>query len=529
MYSKFPKRLYSIKLPTNAPTVAENEQWLDHLSKLGNIQSLKQTTLATNKYRTDSSLLSIPYRIIPPETKSNYMTIESPLKYFTSTAYLHSGNLLSSQKHTSQQGNFIDLKIIRCVSGNGGSGAISFFRDAGRAIGPPDGGDGGTGGSIYVQAVEGLASLAKVRNTYCAQPGLNGKSNQLDGSDGKDILITVPTGTILRWCVNPKEIRDLLKKYPNENPRKLLEEKNVILQSNRNQGNIPRDIQLFRENKEPGTAWLFKEKSEEYFKDKDWFQTLNKKVKIYESELFDEELKWDRFPFLGIDLDIPTEKPVCLIKGGKGGLGNMHFLTETIRNPKFSLSGRAGLESWFMLELKSLADVGLIGFPNAGKSTILNKISNAKPRIGHWKFTTLKPTVGTISTNISKPTFTVADIPGIVEDASNDKGMGLDFIRHIERSKGWAFVIGLDRPNPLSDLQILVKELGGVEKVTERNILIVCNKADVSLQESDPLDKFLHVKEYCSHQGWECVPISALNDENIDILKSKLEICAGKT
>ena len=122
--------------------------------------------------------------------------------------------------------------------------------------------------------------------------------------------------------------------------------------------------------------------------------------------------------------------------------------------------GRPGITANFLLELKLIADLGLVGLPNAGKSSLLRAISKARPRVGHWEFTTLQPTVGTIFTRIDKDPFTVADIPGIIKGASQNKGMGLDFLRHIERSGGLVFVVSLESANPVDDLKILLEEVG---------------------------------------------------------------------
>lgn len=252
-------------------------------------------------------------------------------------------------------------------------------------------------------------------------------------------------------------------------------------------------------------------------------------MEAYDHSLEQSELFNDQFPLAGLDLNQPMTKPVCLLKGGQGGLGNMHFLTNLIRNPRFSKPGRNGLEQHFLFELKSIADLGLIGLPNAGKSTILNKISNAKPKIGHWQFTTLSPTIGTVSLGFGQDVFTVADIPGIIQGASLDKGMGLEFLRHIERSNGWVFVLDLSNKNPLNDLQLLIEEVGTLEKVKTKNILIVCNKVDIDAEKSESFAKYLQVEKFSKSQGWDCVPISALREENIDVLKKKMFKCARQS
>lgn len=442
-------------------------------------------------------------------------------------------HLQSNHQRHAQAKKFVDVRVLKCRSGSGGNGAVSFFRDAGRSIGPPDGGDGGDGGGVYVQAVEGLNSLAKLKTSYIAGDGESGASRQLDGARGKDILISVPAGTIVKWCMNPAVVRGIVEKGLREEKgalRGLLEKLKVNLQcaGRFEMDQKPTHIQLFRDSYEPGLGWHFKGKDEQYHREKDWFQDLNEKVKSYDIETTEGELSADRFPLYGIDLDKPSPRPICLVKGGKGGLGNMHFLTNIIRNPRFAKVGRSGLEQFFMFELKSLADLGLVGLPNAGKSTILNRISNARPRIGHWEFTTTHPSVGTVNMGIEGQSFTVADIPGIIEGASQDKGMGLEFLRHIQRSKGWVIIVGLDKADPLSDLNLLIAELGGVQEVARKNVLVVCNKADLDPENPASLQKYLNIKSFCDRHKWDTLPLSALKGDNIDILIHKMAQCAGK-
>lgn len=391
----------SYKIVDNAPKISDNEGWLESL-KWKNAMDLDETpqlSESANEYVSGTGQFPITVVSTPPE--SHYIDIKAPIINFTSMKYLQEFN-----KHKHAQGNFIDVRIVKCRSGKGGDGSISFFRDAGRSIGPPDGGDGGDGGSIFLQAVESLDSLAKIKTTYVAGDGEDGAAAQLDGPTGNDILIKVPKGTIVHWCMDPRNVRSYiqkeLQKEPTSTLRSVLENNMLSLKciSKYRYDTEPTHIQLFRDSYESGAGWLFKGKSEEYHLDKDWFVDLNKKVTMYDDSLRSMELKSDTIPLYGIDLDHVSNTPICLLKGGKGGLGNMHFLTNIIRNPRFSKMGRNGLEQYFMFELKSIADLGLIGFPNAGKSTILGKISNAKPRVGHWEFTTLSPSIGTVSLGI---------------------------------------------------------------------------------------------------------------------------------
>lgn len=440
--------------------------------------------------------------------KRGFSDIQMTLKdYFMGNEH-HTHNVFQGfskykQARKSEQRTFIDLKLIRIRSGKGGNGSASFFRDAFRPVGPPDGGDGGYGGNVYVSAVNNVTSLHKVKRSYEAKDGTSGLGRQLDGKNGDDVIIEVPVGTTIRWVPDPIELRKFLKETQQNLDEIILNIKGTGIKNDY--------IQFFRQSFKPGEGWIFKEKEEEYFLERKFFNDLNEKVKEYDAEIINEELFEDNFPMMGIDFNKPTDKPVLLIKGGKGGMGNMHFLTKDIRNPKFCKMGRQGLTKFFLLELKLIADLGLVGLPNAGKSTLLRAISKARPRVGHWEFTTLQPTIGTIFTSIDRDPFTVADIPGIIKGASENKGMGLDFLRHIERSGGLVFVVSLESKNPIQDLSILIDEVGP-KRMSNKKILVVATKAD--LEKS--VDKYNDLRNYAESLGWKIVPVCALRSENIE-------------
>ena len=399
--------------------------------------------------------------------------------------------------------NFVDLRLFKATSGGGGNGSVSFFRDAYQPVGPPDGGDGGDGGDVYIQAVQGLTSLHKVKKSYRSKDGKSGRGSQLDGKKGEDVIIEVPVGTTIRWLPDPRDVRAVLKETDYNIDKSCLGLKSL--------GPSHDLIQFFREGYAPGEGWIFKERDEDYFLERSFFIDLNEQIKEHDKDLILQELSSDVFPLLGIDLEVPSSRPMLLLKGGKGGLGNTHFLNKDIRNPRFAKRGREGISQFFLLELKLIADLGLVGLPNAGKSSLLQAISNARPRVGHWEFTTLQPSLGTIFTTIDKDPFSVADIPGIIQGASQNKGMGLDFLRHIERSGGLVFVVSLDAPDAVADLTTLVNEVGP-KRMANKSVLVVATKADVK----DSFIVYSPLREFCENKGWKIVPVCALLGENIE-------------
>ena len=168
-----------------------------------------------------------------------------------------------------------------------------------------------------------------------------------------------------------------------------------------------------------------------------------------------------------------------LVKGGRGGLGNFHFKSPTLQTPRFAQPGEDGEESWKVLELKVLADVGLVGFPNAGKSTLLSKLSAAKPEIANYPFTTLVPNLGIVAYRDYK-SFVMADIPGIIEGASEGKGLGLRFLRHIERNSVLLFLVPADANNIKHEFEVLLNELQEYNpELLDKERLLAISKSDL--------------------------------------------------
>ena len=282
---------------------------------------------------------------------------------------------------------FIDKAKIFITAGRGGDGCISFRREKFVPLGGPDGGNGGKGGDIYIQADIKKSTLLDLsyRPKFFAENGNRGESANKYGKYGKDLVIKVPLGTLI---------------YKNK--------------------------ELFFDLKEEG-------------------------------------------------------QKVLVAKGGRGGRGNSAFKTQKHTVPKIAEKGEPGEEAEIELELRLIADVGLVGFPNAGKSTFLSVISSAKPKIADYPFTTLEPNLGVVSLNDKQIVF--ADIPGVIEGASSGKGLGFEFLRHIKRTKVLLYMIdisGLDGNNPYEVYKILNKELKQYSKfLSKKHTVIALNKIDV--------------------------------------------------
>ena len=222
--------------------------------------------------------------------------------------------------------------------------------------------------------------------------------------------------------------------------------------------------------------------------------------------------------------DAETEKVIAdlskdgqcelILPGGRGGKGNAHFATSTRQAPRFAQDGEKGIEKEIILELKLLADVGLIGFPSVGKSTILSKVTSATPKIADYHFTTLEPNLGVVKTEFGD-SFVLADIPGIIEGASEGLGLGLRFLRHIERTRLLLHVVdvsGLEGRNPIEDFKVINKELEKYsKKLSQRKQIIVANKVDVMQDENN----YKELEKLAKENNMEIFKISAATGEGL--------------
>ena len=318
---------------------------------------------------------------------------------------------------------FIDKAKIVVSSGKGGDGHVSFRREKYVPAGGPDGGDGGDGGSVIFEVDEGLNTLVDFRHNrkYQAEHGEDGKKRRCTGRTGRDLIIKVPEGTIIREAASGKIIADM---------------------------------------------------------------------------------SGDRKRYL-------------ILKGGKGGNGNMHYATSTMQAPKYAQPGQPSRTLELRLELKVIADVGLVGFPNVGKSTLLSRASNAKPRIANYHFTTLTPILGVVDLQDARG-FVMADIPGLIEGAAEGAGLGHEFLAHIERTKLLIHVVdaaGSEGRDPVEDIKAINKELASYEaEIGDKKQILAANKCDLLPEGSDALDR---IREYCSELGVEVFPISAATGEGV--------------
>ena len=345
---------------------------------------------------------------------------------------------------------FIDKCTITIHAGSGGNGCVSFQKEAFIRDGPPNGGDGGTGGNVWIQAVAGQTSLHKLarRGVIKAGRGIGGQGKSQGGRKGEDVCIQVPVGTVVRELSRSDPVAEEQQRFKEMEPQEAVMRDKFVMYA----GATAREQSAL-------SAGLPAPKKPQ----RGPFAVLEPPSPIT------------------IDLDEPSSKPQLLAAGAIGGLGNPHFANREEMKPKFATKGELGVRIKLELELKLLADVGLVGLPNAGKSTLLRAISNSRTRVGNWEFTTLEPSIGTVtldnntgrplvSSSSSRPSFTVADIPGLVEDAHLDRGLGLGFLRHVERARILAFVIDLSTGNAVSTLQKLWREVSEYESVRNNDI-----------------------------------------------------------
>ncbi|MFN7913468.1 MAG: GTPase ObgE [Bacteroidota bacterium] len=224
-----------------------------------------------------------------------------------------------------------------------------------------------------------------------------------------------------------------------------------------------------------------------------------------------------------IEFEITEDgQEVVIVPGGRGGLGNANFKSPTLQTPKFAQPGEAGKVEWKILELKVLADVGLVGFPNAGKSTLLSVVSAAKPEIANYPFTTLVPNLGIVKYRNYK-SFIMADIPGIIEGASEGKGLGLRFLKHIERNSMLLFMVACDGADVVDEYKILLKELKKFNpELLDKKRLLAVTKSDLMDDELEEEMRKDITKRLKGKQKVELIFISSATGKNIQLLKDLL-------
>jgi GTP-binding protein len=320
--------------------------------------------------------------------------------------------------------NFIDRVKIYVRSGHGGPGVVAFRREAYVPKGGPSGGDGGKGGDVIIVADKQLGTLIdlKYQQNYWAENGEQGRGKQQTGADGKEMVVRVPVGTLVREIDSDTPIVDL-----------------------------------------------------------------------------DEDGKW-----------------YIIAKGGRGGKGNTFFKSATNQAPRHAQPGEPGEEFTLFLELKLLADVGLVGFPNAGKSTLISRISAAKPKIADYPFTTLTPVLGVVK-HESRKSFVVADIPGLIENAHKGAGLGFEFLRHVERTSILLHMVdvsGLEPGDPVENFKKINTELERYSpQLLKKYMAVAATKVDAAIPE-----KLERLDRHCRETGYSFFPISSVTGAGLDRL-----------
>ncbi|KAK6085728.1 GTP-binding protein obg [Seiridium cupressi] len=402
--------------------------------------------------------------------------------------------------------SFADKAKVTIHAGGGGHGCISFLREAFLDNGPANGGDGGHGGNVYIQAVHSETSLHKVvrRRNIRASRGKTGQGSSRAGQRGEDYVIQVPVGTVVREIsrVDPV-VEDHIEWRAAREKEREFERKFRAAQ-----------LAAEEEGGDPELATAEMERPDNPNLDKFILYpgiSNSERRNLTLPPVPRRERLYHQPPGpIHLDLSTPTPRPILLAAGGVGGLGNPHFVSKDRPRPLFATRGERAVTMQLELELKLLADVGFVGLPNAGKSTLLRALTNSRARVGNWAFTTLQPNIGTVVLDNHKgrrrytppkpqpkpshavihdarlgnvvinqlgqigpappprTRFTVADIPGLIEGAHLDKGLGMEFLRHVERAGVLAFVVDLAKADAVIALKALWREVGLYARMREQ-------------------------------------------------------------
>ena len=378
---------------------------------------------------------------------------------------------------------FIDQIKVYARAGHGGKGCVAFHREAYITKGGPSGGNGGRGGDVILQADHDLNNL--IAQYYVprliAQVGEPGMGKGMDGHAGKDLLIKVPCGTLV-WklpSTTPPAESPETDAEESERPVLTTQKREIIRHAGAERA---LEINLAEDEEHPG-------------------KPLPPEGRELVADLTEHGQQF------------------ILCKGGRGGLGNRNFATSRRQTPRFAQPGEPGEEGDYQLELRLIADVGLVGYPNAGKSTLLTAISHARPKIAAYPFTTLHPQIGIVEYK-DFHRLTVCDVPGLIEGAHNNVGLGHAFLRHIERCKILVLVLdmaGTDNRLPWDDYKQLLSELELYDPaLIKKPRLVVGNKMDEPAAEKNLKEFKRKVRKV------PVLPMAAAFDEGIPKFKDTI-------
>ncbi|EPS45570.1 hypothetical protein H072_471 [Dactylellina haptotyla CBS 200.50] len=440
--------------------------------------------------------------------------------------------------------SFLDTLTLTLTSGGGGNGCVSFLREKFVSHGPPNGGDGGDGGDVYITIDEQAGSLHKLSRLRVVKAGRgsNGLGGARNGARGEDVVVKVPRGTVVRVLERGIDGKMGMQGMREEEE----DDDDEGGMGNYNNGNNEEygSEEGGYEGEEGEDGGLIVKNAHDGRTDTDPMEILEKKKKrkkrvprrFARSNVDDPESEYIHYPLsLASNLDSPhwpprkpvrrgveqpdvfkldfsdgpepqkqqqqseiydeggegggytkerkrRMEPILLLKGGAGGYGNPNFITKEVRRPMWATKGARGSTMKIRLELKLLADVGLVGRPNVGKSSLLRCVTGSRAQVGNWAFTTLKPNMGTVildgglgtgdvlsgyeDQEAGRERFTIADIPGLVKDAGENRGLGWDFLRHVERARGLVFVVDLGF-DPVRQVEGLWRDIEEYEKMRE--------------------------------------------------------------
>ena len=368
---------------------------------------------------------------------------------------------------------FVDLVRVHVRAGRGGDGMVAWRREKYVPKGGPAGGDGGRGGDVVLVADPSLSTLLdlRFRQRIRAEDGEPGGTRDKNGHGGEDLVVKVPVGTM------------------------------VYVEALEQQGD------------DDGIAVV---------EDDDDERDPDAEADAADADADDDAHEDDKGTLLG-DLSTAGQRLV-VARGGRGGRGNIHFRTATNQAPEYAEPGEAGDELGLRLELKLLADVGIVGFPNVGKSTLIAKISRARPKIADYPFTTLVPQLGVVTLGENRQ-LVVADVPGLIEGASEGRGLGLQFLRHLERTRVLLHLLAPDygpERDFLRDLEVLEHELASYGVVfADRPRVVALNKID-TLDDREGKIRIVALRKALRERDIPLFTICAHTGEGIDALLEAL-------